>query len=93
VIGGAYAYVICMYDCVLLLGCVYLYVGILCAKTFSGFSIDLSSSIKLEDVGFINSRGECWHKQTWSKELIKPNALRSYLFNEDWWGSTWRLSF
>jgi len=33
------------------------------AKAFSGFSMDLSSSIQLEDVGFINSGGDCWHKQ------------------------------
>jgi len=32
-----------------------LYIGILYAKAFSGFSIDLSSSIQIEDVGFINS--------------------------------------
>jgi len=56
---------------------VYLYVGILCKKASSGFSMDLSSSIQLKDVGFINSRGECWHKQAWSKELIQPCAWRS----------------
>jgi len=38
-------------------------IGILYAKAFSGFSMDLSSSIQLEDVGFINSGGDSWHKQ------------------------------
>jgi len=34
-----------------------------------------------------------WHKQAWSKKLIKPRAWRSYVFDEDWWRSTWRLCF
>jgi len=46
-----------------------LYIGILFAKAFSGFSMDFSSSIQLEDVGFIKSRGDCWHKKAWSKDL------------------------
>jgi len=62
---------------------VYLYIGIMCAKAFSGFSMDLSSSIQLEGVGFIKSGGYCWHKQAWSKDLIKPSAWRSYMFDED----------
>ena len=31
------------------------YIGILYAKVFSGFSVDLSLSVQLEDVEFINS--------------------------------------
>jgi len=42
---------------------VYLDIGILCAKAFSSFSMDLSSSIQLEGVGFIKSGGDCWYKQ------------------------------
>jgi len=70
-----------------------LYIGILFAKAFSGFSMDFSSSIQLEDVGFIKSRGDCWHKKAWSKDLIKPSAWRSYVVDEDWWRSTRRLCF
>jgi len=36
-------------------------IGILYAKAFSGFSMDLSLSIQVEDVGFINLGGDCWH--------------------------------
>ena len=25
----------------------------------------------------------CWHKQAWSKDLIKPGAWRSHVFDED----------
>jgi len=32
-------------------------------KAFSSFSMDLSSLIQLEGVGFINSGGDCRHKQ------------------------------
>jgi len=61
-----------MYECL----CVFcldvcLYICILYAKAFSGFSMDLSSSIQLEDVSFIKSRGDCWHKQALCKDLIK----------------------
>jgi len=38
-------------------------VNILYAKAFSGFSMDFSSSLQVEDIGFINSGGDCWHKQ------------------------------
>jgi len=59
-----------MYVCLCAFAWMYVwYIGILYAKDFSGFYMDLSSSIQLEDVCFINSRGECWHKQAWSKEL------------------------
>jgi len=37
--------------------------GILYAKAFLGFTMDLKTSIELEDVGFINSGGECCHEQ------------------------------
>jgi len=33
-IGGAYAYVICMYACVLLLGCVFVYWHLVCKRFF-----------------------------------------------------------
>ena len=45
--------------------------------------MDLSSSIQHEGVGFIKSRGDCWHKQTWNKDLIKPSALKSHAVDED----------
>jgi len=41
---------------------VYLCIGIVCAKIVLAFSMDLSSSIQLEDVGFTKSRGDCQHK-------------------------------
>jgi len=92
VIGGAYA---CdMYVWLCAFAWLYIwFIGILYAKAFSGFSMDLSSSIQLESVGFINSGGDCWHKEAWSKEMIKPCTWRSYVFDEDWWKSIWRLCF
>jgi len=39
---------------------VYLYVGILCAKTLLGFSMDLSSSIRLENVGTSKLEAKNW---------------------------------
>jgi len=52
---------VCMLVCFCLDVC--LYIGILYAKAFSGFFMDLSSSIQLEGVGFIISGGDCWHKK------------------------------
>jgi len=67
-----------MYVCLCAFAWVYIWnICILFAKAFSGFSMDLSLSIQLEGVGFINSRGDCWHKQAQSKELIKPCAWKS----------------
>jgi len=66
---------VCMLVCFCFVVCLeYWY---LVCKAFSGFSMDLSSSIQLEDIGFINSAGDCWHTQAWIKELIKPCAWRS----------------
>jgi len=48
---------VCMLVCFYL--DVYLCIGILYAKGFSGFSMDLNSSIQLEDFGFIKSGGDC----------------------------------
>jgi len=65
-------YICDMYVCLCAFAWMYVwYIGILYAKAFLGFSMDLSSSIQLENVGFINWGGNCWHKQGWSKELIK----------------------
>jgi len=36
------------------------HIGILHANAFSGFFMDHAH--QLEEVGFINSRGDCWHK-------------------------------
>jgi len=48
-----------MYACLCAFSWMYVwYIGILYTKVFSGSSMDLSSSIQLEDVGFINSRGD-----------------------------------
>jgi len=53
-----------MYVCLCAFAWLYIWnIGILYAKVFLGFSMDLSSSIQPEDVGFINSGGDCWHKQ------------------------------
>jgi len=53
-----------MYVCLCAFAWLYIWnIYILYAKAFSGFSMDLSSSIQLEGVGFINSGGDCWHKQ------------------------------
>jgi len=71
-IGGAYAYVICMYDCVLLLGCIFgifvscmqkLFLVSLWILAHQFNSRILASSIQEEIVG--RSKLE-------SKELIKP---------------------
>jgi len=68
---------VCMLVCFCLDVC--LYIGILYAKAFSGFFMDLSSSIQLEGVGFIISGGDCWHKKAWSKRFDNPSAWRSYV--------------
>jgi len=53
-----------MYVCLCAFAWLYVWnIGILYAKAFLGFFMDLSSSIQFEDVGFINTRGDCWHKQ------------------------------
>jgi len=57
-------YICDMYVCLCAFAWLYIWnIGILYAKAFSGFSMNLSSSIQLEDVGFINSGGDCLHKQ------------------------------
>jgi len=53
-----------MYVCLCAFAWLYIWnICILYAKAFSGFPMDISSSIQLEGVGFINSGGDCWHKQ------------------------------
>jgi len=53
-----------LYVCMVVCFCldVYLCIGILYVKAFSSFSMDLRSSIQLEDVGFIKLGGDCRHK-------------------------------
>jgi len=53
-----------MYVCLGAFAWLYIWnIGILYAKAFSGFSMDLSSSIQPEDVGLIKLGGDFWHKQ------------------------------
>jgi len=49
--GHVHVWYVCMFVCFCLY--FYLYIGILYAKAFLGFSMDLNSSIQLEDADFI----------------------------------------
>jgi len=53
---------------------------------FKGSHVFLKNAPKVD---WMEKKGSLyWHKKAWSKDLIKPSAWRSHMFDEDWWRST-----